>query len=58
MIDSAFKKDKNHYLQVFLEEGKFIVKEKRMSKYITDDINISFHYFDRENSDYSDKEKS
>ena len=38
MIDSLYKKDKNYYPQVFLEENKYVVKEKKKSKFITDHI--------------------
>ena len=41
-----------------VEECRYAVKEKKMSSYITDNINISFNDFDRENSDYSDEENS
>ena len=37
MIDFVFKLIRNYYLQVFLEECKFIVKEKKIRKYINDD---------------------
>ena len=50
MIDFVFKTDKNYYFQVFLEECKYIVKEKKMPEYITDDIEISSGS-DREDSD-------
>ena len=29
LIDSVYKKDKNYYPQVFLEECKYVVKEKK-----------------------------
>ena len=35
LIGSIYRKDEK-YSQVFLEECKHVVKEKRMSKYITD----------------------
>ena len=44
-------------LEVFLEECKYVVKEKKMSNYITDDI-ITSDDCDRENSDYSDEGNS
>ena len=44
-LDSAFKKDENYYLQVFLKESKYI--EKRF-RYIIDDLERS--------SDDSDEE--
>ena len=50
MISSVFRTGKNYYPQVFLEECKYIVKEKKIPKYIIDDIEISFDS-DRENSD-------
>ena len=47
MIDSVFRTGKNYYPQVFLEEYKNVAKEKKIPKYITDDIEIS-SYSDRE----------
>ena len=49
LIDLVYKTDKSYYPQVFLEECKYIVKEKKMFNYITDDITISSN-----DSDYSD----
>ena len=50
LIDSVYKKDKNYYPQLFLEICKYVVQEKNMSIFITDNIEIS--------SDDSDKEGS
>ena len=47
LIDSVFRTGNNYYPQVFLEECKYVVKEKKMSNYIIDGIEIS----DKENSD-------
>ena len=30
MVDSVFRTSKNYYLQVFLEEWKYVVKDKKM----------------------------
>ena len=49
LIDSVFRTGKNYYPQVFLEECKYVVKEKKIPKYITGDIKISSDS-DRENS--------
>ena len=59
LIDSAFRTDKNYYPQVFLEECKYVVKEKKIPKYIIDNIGISSDS-DRGNSDEenSDRETS
>ena len=59
MIDSVFITGKNYYSQVFSEECKFF-KEKNMTEYITDEIEISSDYFDEENSneENSDEENS
>ena len=46
MIVSVYIKDKNYYSQVFLEKYKY-VREKKMSNFITDNIEI--------NSDDSDE---
>ena len=45
------EKNENNYPCVFLEECKCVVKEKRTSKFITDDIEISSDDSDMENSD-------
>ena len=50
LIDSVFRIDKNYYPQVFLKECKYVLKEKKNSKYIIDNIEISSDS-DRENSD-------
>ena len=41
MIGSVFRTCTNYYPQVFLEECKYVVKEKKMRQYITDNIEIS-----------------
>ena len=38
LIDSHFRTAKSYYRQVFLEECKYAVKEKKIPKYIVDDI--------------------
>ena len=43
------KTGKNYYLLVFLEKCKYVVKEKKIPKYIIDDIEISSDS-DEENS--------
>ena len=51
MIDSVFQTAKNYYLQVFLEECKYLVKEKTILEYFSGEIEISFDDSDREDSD-------
>ena len=41
MIDAVFRTGKNCYPQVFLEECKYVFKEKKIPKYIIDDIEFS-----------------
>ena len=41
LIYFVFRTGKNYYPQMFLEECKYFVKEKKMPEYITDDIEIS-----------------
>ena len=41
LIDSVFKTGKSYYPQVFLEECKYVVKEKKISKYIIHETEIS-----------------
>ena len=61
LIDSVFRTGKNYYLQVFLEECKYVVKEKKIPKYIIDDIELSSvsdkKNSDRENSDEENSDK-
>lgn len=51
LIDSVFKMGKNYYPQVFLEELKYIFREKEVNGNIDRDIDISY-----DDSDESDKE--
>ena len=48
LIESVYRKDRSYYLQVFLAECKYVVKEKKMTKYVTDNINIFSDVVDRE----------
>ena len=59
LIGSVFRTGKNYNSQVFLEECKYVVKEKKMREYNTDMIEISSDS-DREDSDeeVSKKENS
>ena len=41
LITSVFRTGKNFCPQVFLEECKYAVREKKMTEYITDDREIS-----------------
>ena len=50
MTDSVFRTGKSYSPQVFLEECKYVAKEKKMLEYITDDIEISSDS-DRKDSD-------
>ena len=48
LIDSVSRTGKNYYPHFFIEECKYVVQEKKIPKYITDDAEISC---DEENSD-------
>ena len=59
LIDSVLRTGKNYHLQMFLEECKYFVKEKKIPKYIIDDIEISYDS-DRGNSNednFNEKKK-
>ena len=56
MIASVLRKGKNYYRQVVLEECRYFVKEKKIPKYIIDNIEISSDS-DRENSDEENSDK-
>ena len=51
MIGSVYRTGKNYYPQVFLEESKYVVKEKKAAEYITGDIEISSDDSDEESYD-------
>ena len=38
MINSVFRTSSNYYSQVFLEECKYVVKEKKVSQYVIEEI--------------------
>ena len=40
LIDSVLRTGKNYHPQVFLEECKYVVKEKKMPEYINEEINF------------------
>ena len=42
VIDSVYIKDENYYPQVFLEKYKHVLRRKKMSYSVTDDIEIYF----------------
>ena len=50
MIDSVFRAGKNYYPQAFLEECRYVVKEKNIPNYIIEHIEISSDS-NRENPD-------
>ena len=41
LLDSIFRMGENYYPKVFLEECKYFIKEKKIHKYIIDDVEIS-----------------
>ena len=51
LTDSVLKIGKNYYSQVFLEECKYIIKDKKTNKYISNNLEISFDDSDKESSD-------
>ena len=55
MINSVFRACRNYYSQVFFEECKYIVEEKKIPEYIIDDIEI---YSDGSDEELSDEENS
>ena len=58
LIDFVFGTSKNYYPQVFLEHFKYVVKEKKMPEYITDDIEISSDDSGKENLEVTHEFKS
>ena len=58
LFDSVLRTGKNCYPKVFLEEYKYVVKEKKTSKYIIEDIGISPDVSDKEDSEKNLKKKT
>ena len=52
MIYSPFRTGNNYHSRIFLKECKYVVKEKKISRYIIDNIEISSDF----NAEKSDKE--
>ena len=52
--NSVFRTGNSYFPQVFLEQCKYVVKEKKMFEYINDNIEISS---DREDSDEENSNK-
>ena len=48
---------KNYYPQVILDECKYIVQEKEMTRYVVHDLQFSFDDFDKRNSDEEDQKR-
>ena len=46
----VYRTGKNYYPEVFLEEYKYVIKENKITKYIIDNVEISFDT-DKESSD-------
>ena len=57
LINSVFRTGKNYYPQVFLEECKYVVKVKKLAKYIIKDTEISSDQSNTEDSDEENSEK-
>lgn len=51
MTTSVTEIGKNYCPQLFLKECEFIVKEKKINKYINDDLELSLDESDEEISD-------
>ena len=44
LINSVYREDKDNYPRAFLEEYKYLVKEKKTSNFINDDVS-DYHVF-------------
>ena len=44
LINSVYREDKDNYPQAFLEQYKYLVKEKKASNFINDDV-TDYHVF-------------
>ena len=50
-IESVFRMGKNYYPQMLLEKCLYMAKEKKMPKYITDNVEISSDDSDESNEE-------
>ena len=41
LINSVFRAGNNYYPQVFLEQCKYVIKDKKINNCVTDDVEIS-----------------
>ena len=57
MIDSVLRTGKNYYPHVFLEECKYVFKEKETPKYIIEDMEICTDESDKKDSDEESSDK-
>ena len=55
MIDSAVRTGKKCYPQVYLDECKYVVKEIKMPKYITDKEEVSSCKENSDKENYSEE---
>ena len=49
LIDSVFKIYENYYPQIFLEEFKYVVKKKEVTRHITEELEVSSDDSDESN---------
>ena len=54
MLDSVVKVEKKYYLQVFLEECKYVKRKNKMFNYINDDLEMTSSDDDDDNDDDDD----
>ena len=52
-----FRTSNNYYPEVFIEECKYVLKEKNISKYITDNIEISSDSYEENYDEENSNEK-
>ena len=52
-----FRTSNNYYPEVFIEECKYVLKEKNISKYITDNIEISSDSYEENSDEENSNEK-
>ena len=57
LIDSVFKMNKNYYLKLLLEECKYIVKEKEVTRRNTEDLEMPSDESEKEESDGENSDK-
>ena len=55
LINFVFRAGKNYYPQVFLTKCKYVIKEKKIRNYTSEDVDVSYSYEDTSDGEIIEK---